>query len=80
MKNLLEEEEKTNAKLKTDLYTQKDENIERTRKISQAKLSPKGSFLFFYVRLHGCLDVASLWVGMGVGGWSNIDSSFRTYA
>ena len=40
VKNLLEEEEKTNAKLKTDLYTQKDENIERTRKISQAKLSP----------------------------------------
>ena len=40
VKNLLEEEEKTNAKLKTDLYNQKDENIERTRKISQAKLSP----------------------------------------
>ena len=40
VKSLLEEEEKTNAKLKTDLYNQKDENIERTRKISQAKLSP----------------------------------------
>ena len=40
VKNLLEEEEKTNAELKTDLYNQKDENIERTRKISQVKLSP----------------------------------------
>merc|ERR1719458_544458 len=40
VKNLLEEEEKTNAELKTDLYNQKDENIKRTRKISQVKLSP----------------------------------------
>merc|ERR1711879_959600 len=40
VKNLLEEEEKTNAKLKTDLYNQKDENIEKTRKTSQVKHSP----------------------------------------
>ena len=40
VKNLLEEEEKTNAKLKTDLHNQKDENIEKTRKISHVKDSP----------------------------------------